>query len=278
MRDDENAMALVLGIDAAWTETGSSGVALLRVGKGKRSVLKVASSYAGFLTGGVEGRRVPGTRPDVEALLRKAENIAGDVVNVVAIDMPIARTRFVGRRVADNKVSEAFGASWASTHTPNAERPGLHGEQIADAFAKAGYPIATDRSQVNLGHALVEVYPLAALVRLFNATVRPAYKVAKMARYFRTESPQLSRDQRIDRLLNTWADILAALRSEISVMRFELPDRSKLKFAADLKPYEDKLDALISAWVGACVLEGRAEPLGNDDCAIWVPMKLSGAT
>jgi predicted RNase H-like nuclease len=42
-----------------------------------------------------------------------------------------------------------------------------------------------------------------------------------------------------------------------------MPDRSTLKFMADLKPYEDKLDALISAWVGACVFEGRAAPLGN---------------
>jgi hypothetical protein len=38
-----------------------------------------------------------------------------------------------------------------------------------------------------------------------------------------------------------------------------------------------ELDALISALVGVCVLEGRAEPFGDDDCAIWVPVKLSGA-
>jgi predicted RNase H-like nuclease len=60
-------------------------------------------------------------------------------------------------------------------------------------------------------------------------------------------------------------------------LRFELPDRSTVKFAIELKPYEDKLDALISALVGVCILEGKAEPLGDDDCAIWVPIKLSGA-
>ena len=120
---------------------------------------------------------------------------------------------------------------------------------------------------------------LQPLLAVLVAAAREAdYKVAKMARYFRMERPQLSRDQRIDRLLETWADILAALGREISALRFELPDRSTLKFVAELKPYEDKLDALISAWVGACVLEGRAEPLGNDDCAIWVPIKPSGAT
>jgi predicted RNase H-like nuclease len=268
-------MSLVLGIDAAWTEKGSSGVALLRITNGKRTVLEAASSYAAFVNG-QDG--MPDTRPDVEALLRRAENIAGAVVNLVALDMPMARTEFTGRRCADNKVSEAFGKSWASTHTPNEARPGHHGKQFHDAFAKAGYRLSTNCSQVAGGHALVEVYPLAALVRLMNVEVRPTYKVARVAGYFRTEKPPLSRSQRIDRLLETWAKILSALRGEISELRFEMPDRSTLKSATELKPYEDKLDALISAWVGACVREGRAEPLGNNDCAIWVPTKPSGAT
>jgi predicted RNase H-like nuclease len=133
-----------------------------------------------------------GTHPDVEALLRRAENIAGAVVNVVAIDMPMARKKIIGRRVADNAVSEVFGASGASTHTPNAERPGRYGERIAEAFAKAGYGLATDFSQVAAGRALVEVYPLAALVRLMNVKFRPPYKVAKIAQYFRKEMPPLS--------------------------------------------------------------------------------------
>src|SRR5258708_1209916 len=107
-------MPLVLGIDAAWTETGSSGVALLQIANGKCGVLEVASSYAGFLTTDIEGRKMPGTRPDAEALLRRAENIAGAMVDIVAIDMPMARTKFTGRRVADDAISGAFGGAWAS--------------------------------------------------------------------------------------------------------------------------------------------------------------------
>jgi predicted RNase H-like nuclease len=268
-------MSLVLGIDAAWTETGSSGVALLQIANGKRGVLAVASSYAGFLTPDKDEKRMPGTRPDVKALLRRAEDIAGAKVDIVAIDMPMARTQFTGRRAADDAVSREFGGAWASTHTPSAVRPGLHGERISEAFTSAGYPLATDRSQVAAGQAVVEVYPLAALVRLMDVEVRPAYKVAKMARYFRTEIPPLSQNQRIDRILKTWTNILTLLGREISVLRFELPDRLRVKFATELKPYEDKLDALISALVGVYVLEGKAEPLGDDDCAIWVPIKRS---
>jgi hypothetical protein len=110
-----------------------------------------------------------------------------------------------------------------------------------------------------------------------DVKVRPAYKVAKMARYFRNAKPELSKNQRMDSLLETWAKILDALGREISVLGFELPNRSTLKFASELKPYEDRLDALISAWVGACVLERRAEPFGNDGCAIWVPAKAADA-
>jgi predicted RNase H-like nuclease len=270
-------MALVLGIDAAWTEKGSSGVALLKTTNGRRVTLALASSYSGFLANRADVGRAPGTPPDAEALLRKAEDIAGAAVDIVAIDMPIARSRFTGRRVADNAISVAFAASWASTHTPNAKRPGLYGEYITDNFAQAGYPVATDRSQVAAGRVLVEVYPLAALVRLMSVAARPAYKVAKISRYFRKVLPPLTLDQRINRLLETWAQILVALTREISVTGLALPNLSTLRFAAELKPYEDKLDALISAWVGACVLEGTAQPYGNDDCAIWVPMAFNPA-
>jgi predicted RNase H-like nuclease len=111
-----------------------------------------------------------------------------------------------------------------------------------------------------------------------DVKIRPAYKVAKIARYFRKADPPLSRDQRIDCLLQTWTTILAAVDREISVLPFKPPHRSTLKFASELKAYEDQLDAIISAFVGACVLEGRAEAFGNDDSAIWVPTKTSTQT
>jgi predicted RNase H-like nuclease len=148
-------------------------------------------------------------------VLQKAESIAGAAVDLVAIDMPIARTKITGRRVSDNAISVAFSAQWASTHSPNEMRPGSFGERIANSFAKAGYRLGTDSLQVTAGRALVEVYPLVALVRLMNPTVRPAYKVAKLAKYYRNIVPPLSKEQRIGRLLETWAEMLTALGREI---------------------------------------------------------------
>lgn len=109
------------------------------------------------------------------------------------------------------------------------------------------------------------------LVRLMNAAVRPGYKVAKIAKYYRDIIPPLSKEQRIERLLETWREILTALGREISDLRFELPTLP-LKSITELKPLEDKLDAIICAWIGACVIEKRAQPYGNRDCAIWVPI------
>jgi hypothetical protein len=42
-------VALILGIDAAWTEHGSSALALLRVDEVGRTVVAVAPSYSGFI-------------------------------------------------------------------------------------------------------------------------------------------------------------------------------------------------------------------------------------
>ena len=265
-------MSIVLGIDAAWTETGSSGVAVLQTDGNRRTVCALAWSYEEFLTGEPAVRGAPGTCPNASALVRRAEDIGGAAVDLVAIDMPMARQKFTGRRVADDLISRNFGAQGASTHSPNATRPGLHGERITNSFTQAGYALATDQSQVAAGRTVAEVYPLAALVRLLNAERRPAYKVARMARYFRHAVPPLDHGQRIDCLLKTWEQILEALGREISDLAFEMPKRAEIKFALQLKPYEDRLDALISAWVGACILEGRAQPYGDDECAIWVPL------
>jgi predicted RNase H-like nuclease len=137
---------LVLGIDAAWTERGSSGVALLSCSQGKRRVLKAESSYARFI--GLGNISETSKSIDVDALLRQAETIGGCPVDLVAIDMPVSRIKFAGRRAADDAISVEFGNAWASTHTPNAARPGAYGERVTAAFTKAGYPLATDRLQI----------------------------------------------------------------------------------------------------------------------------------
>ena len=50
-----------------------------------------------------------------------------------------------------------------------------------------------------------------------------------------------------------------------------MPVPSTAAKGAALKAFEDKLDAIVCAWVGICVIEGRATPFGDQDSAIWVP-------
>jgi predicted RNase H-like nuclease len=250
---------LVLGLDAAWTENGTSGIALLTIGdKGKR-IIAVASSYGDFVTR--EGENI------AQRLLRSSEAMAGRPVDVVAIDMPISRNRITGRREADNKVARAFGKYGAGTHSPSEARPGFFGRNLYLDFTREGYAIAADGQQAPVRPAIIEVFPLAALVRLLRSSRRPTYKVAKARKYW----PSLTPAESVGELLEQWRPIESALSTELSATGIEIPEAADVKSRASLKPFEDKLDAVVCAWVGACYLEGRAEPFGDADAAIWVP-------
>jgi predicted RNase H-like nuclease len=51
----------------------------------------------------------------------------------------------------------------------------------------------------------------------------------------------------------------------------KLPEEGTVGSLARLKPYEDALDALVSAWIGLEYLAGRATALGDEQAAVWVP-------
>jgi predicted RNase H-like nuclease len=260
-------MTIILGIDAAWTEGGTSGVALLRTSNGQRRLIAAAPSYDSFVTDEATTASPFGS-PDIAAILRKAREKAGSAVDVVAIDMPVARRRIDGRRVSDDAVSKAFGRFGAAVHSPTPIRPGAHGRGISRALEKAGYPLVT--TDPRSGHATIEVFPLAALIRMMKLDYRPAYKISKISRYWRNEVPTPTTVQKIGRLLDTWSSIIDALSGEIRNFQYNLPKRQNLT-AGMLKPHEDKLDAIISAWVGACFVEGSAELFGDRSSAIWIP-------
>jgi predicted RNase H-like nuclease len=258
---------VVLGIDAAWTERGSSAIALLRTGDHQHHIIGVAPSYIGFVTLAerslVQWHKPPSGTPDIPRLLDAAKRLAGSPVDVVAIDMPMSKSAITGYRTADRELSKRFGAAQAATHTPNAMRPGSHGKRITDDFTDAGFHLATVRTRAT--PSLIEVFPLAALVQLMHLPKRPEYKVTKTSRYW----PNLPITKRMTRLLDRWRDIEHALRIEVGDLGFVRPSVSNS--LASLKPYEDALDAVICALVGACFVDGAAEPFGDDEAAIWVP-------
>jgi predicted RNase H-like nuclease len=136
-------MRAVLGIDAAWTTTQPSGVALAVERSNGWRMIAAAASYQRFHARA--DRRPPpeqrpsGSEPDAMALLLSASVLCGAPLDLVAIDMPLALTPIVGRRLADDEVSRAYGARKCGTHSPGAKRPGRLSDALREGFEDAGY-------------------------------------------------------------------------------------------------------------------------------------------
>lgn len=256
-------MRSVLGIDAAWTETEPSGVALGIHDGARWKIAAVVPSYGSF---GLPPPtvRVRGSLPDIPNLLRVAETMTGRAVDLVAVDMPLSREPIVERRVSDQAVSLAYGGRWAGTHTPNAERPGKTGEALGQRFEAAGYPLMT--TEIN-GRGVIEVYPHPALVELARADFRLPYKAGKVRSYWK----DLTVAARKESLIDTWRSIVALLAAEIDGVTDALPPPLPTASGHQLKAFEDMLDAVVCVWVGITALEGRAVPFGDETSAIWIP-------
>lgn len=265
-------MTLILGIDAAWTENHSSGVALLSQEGDKLKVKASAPSYCSFISyaSGVEidwAKPAPGM-PSVSKLLDAAERIGGQEVSIVAIDMPLSRQKIETRRPADNEISKHFGKYSASVHSPNTNRPGQVGKLIQTELERAGFQLATTKQTSLLSNkCLIEVYPHAALIRLMKLQIRLPYKAEKTNKYW----PKVDSWTRKQNLQLEWGKLKATLQSIDPENKLKFPNFSDDPSFASLKPYEDAIDATICAWVGAHFHIGRVEAFGDSDAAIWVP-------
>jgi predicted RNase H-like nuclease len=255
-------VAVVLGIDAAWTAGQPSGVALVR---DTGEVLRLSPSYAGFVNNAWMPRE--SGEGNVIQLLKVAAELAGEPVAVVSVDMPLSKQPITARRPADTAVSRTFGARGCATHSPSTQRPGPLGQRLTDAYVTAGYRIATQQDELGSAGCLIEAYPHPALLALTGAEQRLPYKAGKTGSYWKHEQ----KSERLSRLGEQWRGIRKALEGEFPDLDLPWPDFSPSGSFAAIKPYEDTLDALITAWVGLKFLRGEAVPYGDDSAAIWVP-------
>ena len=267
----------VLGIDAAWTAHQPSGIALVQRTNAGWSCLAVAPSYDIFLAVAAgqtwdPEQKATGSRPDPAALLQASKQLAGAEVSCVSVDMPLATKPITSRRAADTAISSRFGPRGCAVHSPSAERPGTIADQLRADFAALGYPLHTSGSD-QVDPALIECYPHVALLALLHRNYRVPYKVSRSGQYWKAE--QLSRSERIERLLAQFREIKASLEAHISGIPKFIPEPSEVATLASLKPVEDMLDGLICAWIGIEHLEGRTVGLGDHTAAIWVPQTLT---
>jgi predicted RNase H-like nuclease len=258
---------VVLGIDAAWTATQPSGVALVRRDGARWRCIGAAPSYASFLD---LARGVPvdwsakpaAGMPRCDALLDAAERLAGAPPSVVAVDMPLSTQPIRSRRIADEEVSRAFGARGCAVHSPSADRPGPIADALRAALGRRGFPLACSDATPGTIPALLEVYPHTALLRLLEASYRVPYKAGKTAAFW----PDADLSTRRHRLLDVWGKILAALSDRIAGIVLEVPPVGTM---SHLKRYEDVLDAIICAWTGTEYLRGALTAHGDATGAIW---------
>lgn len=261
-------MTTILGIDAAWTATQPSGVAVVSSTACNWRLIFAGSSYRHLLAQAEEDlistSRPSGSVAEAAALLAAAGKIAGAPVDLVAVDMPLSLQPITARRVSDNLVSAAYGARHCSTHTPSAIRPGKISDDLRGGFERCGYGLLT--KEVCLP-GLLEVYPHPALAELMRAEKRLPYKHGKIRNYWPTENPASRRTK----LFETWRAIVACLDEHLpgafhvlQLPPFEAP-------SWQLKAFEDMLDAVICAWIGICAFEGTAMPFGDETSAIWIP-------
>jgi len=263
-------MSTILGIDAAWTSTEPSGIALLRGDGAVWQCLAVAPSYASFIAAATgtavewSTKPAPGL-PDVSEILEAATMILGGAsVDLVTADMPVATSPITCRRVADDAISRAFGGRGCAVHTPSSQRPGSIADLLRADLAMRGFSLATTATSPGSHPALVEVFPHTALLKLLGASYRVPYKIAKVAKYW----PSLLPAERLRNVLTEWHNILAALGQVIGGVALALPAAGG---ASGLKRYEDAIDALVCGWVGVEYLAGRAVPYGDATAAIWTP-------
>jgi predicted RNase H-like nuclease len=258
----------ILGIDAAWTNTEPSGVALVKKVNSIWKLFAVSASYEGFYKG--DGglfsidKKQQGSNPDINRLIKSSVALAGINPSIIAVDMPLSHKPIKERRMADNSISSEYGGRWASTHSPTDKRPGPVSDQFTANCFKNGYPLLT-----SLGHmqGLIEVYPHTALIELFNSEKRLPYKISKISKYW----PNADRAERRHKILQNWLNIIDALNEKISGVkeRLQLPELNSATWK--FKAFEDGLDAVICCLVGIYFFENRAISYGDDDSAIWVP-------
>jgi predicted RNase H-like nuclease len=261
-------MGAILGIDAAWTLNGSSGVALVRETRDERwECVRVEASYRDFVNRPNHAPRALSSSKELARnLLEAAGECADAQITLVVADIPLARGPILGRRCADEEVSKAFGGRGCSTHSPSPERPGLLSEQLRDGFQECGFHLATSIADPT-NHALIETYPHPALLSLMKASYRLKYKVTKTKKY----GPQEDKATRMRNLLDVLRSIHSELSRRISGIGFEVPETAET--FSELKPIEHKIDALVCAWVGIQVLDGKAVPYGDEEAAIWLPFR-----
>lgn len=258
----------VLGIDAAWTLSEPSGVALWQFESQRWKCMRVAPSYVAFCGEIDWDARVLGGPINVPAMLEKCRRLlAGKTPDVVAASIPLGLTPVRDRRLCDTLINKLFSRCKCTIHAPTPQQPGAVALRLHQGFKSAGYHLATTPGSPSVS-ALIEIFPHVALLGIMGRPERIPYKALNTKTYW----PQLAAATRKRLLVEEWQAILDRLGRYAAAIDIPLPQNpEKWKFLR-LKRFEDAIDAQVCAWMAAQYLNGSARRISADaQAAIWIP-------
>ncbi len=241
----DKARALWVGIDLAWGMRNPSGLAMLECRED--GLCEVAPAQLVYT--------------DEEICRAIAERDAGDTL-VIAIDAPLIVPNATGERPVEGEMRHRFARFHAGCHPANRRLLGEppRGERLCALLAELlnvqQVPAPPMRQACRVAF---EVYPHAAMVRLFHLPRILEYK----ARPGRGLAYRCEQMQRYVGLLNQ----LPAPKLHLPAWLSEVPETP-----AELKRFEDRLDALFCAWLAARAWWHGGEVLGEAHTGtIWLP-------
>lgn len=207
-----------VGVDLAWSDNNQSGIVVLKD----------------------DELALVGVVKTDEEIIRAVTGVVGRASCLVAIDAPLVVPNESGSRLAEKEVNAAFRSYEAGAHPANRSwltrsSGRVRGEDLVEQFAQVGIkhdPTSTGKKM----RACFEVYPHPATVVLFGLEKTLKYKPRQNRSYEERWVAFEEYQKHLRALpLRGVADLLSR-------------DVRQLRASA-LKAYEDRLDALLCAYV-----------------------------
>lgn len=222
------AQTSYIGIDLAWTTRNLSGAATL-VGNPYTAALATPPQLLGSL----------------DAIVNYVVAAAGAGDAIVAVDAPLVVPNETGRRPAEAELAKVFQRFEAGAHPANRRLldrgDGIKGELLVERLAEHGFRHVSAIAAGESGRLVTEVYPHAAMIGVFGLPKTLKYK----ARPGRDKAVRAEAWRHYQRLLLGLATAEPAVREHAELLAVDV---TTLRGQA-LKGYEDKVDALMCAYI-----------------------------
>ena len=232
----------------------------------KPQVLRLARSYEEFLSGEIRWKeKAVSSAPRLDKIIQQL----GKIPKVVALDIPLSPEPITGYREADRQITRRYSRMGAAVHSPTKDRPGKIAEMLYQQLTGSGIYWAGVGAKPDRPY-FMEVYPHVTIIEMLGLNYRLPYKVQKKGQYWKDEVPEERYHKSIRQLNFLKKGLEAELQKPLDEFLPELQEEEKYTLHF-LKSYEDLLDAIVCALTGYYFLAGKAEGLGDETSAIWIP-------